>query len=348
MDFRSPDCVVEALAARVAHGVFGYASSDAALRQAITAHLEHACGWKIEPDWLVFLPGVVSGLHAAVRGLTEPGQPVLVPRPVYHHLRLAAEQAPRPFSEVPMVLDSGRWILPWDELDRHVLPGSRLLMVANPHNPGGTVFRRAELQQLADFCCRHDLLLCSDEIHAGLVLEPGLQHIPVASLGREIGRRTVTLMSLSKTFNFAGCSLAWAVAEDAGLRRALARDLHATIPEPSLFGAVATLAALRDGETWRQELLGCLRANRDHLLARLSVLPGIRCDGLEATYLAWLDCTALGLDDPAAHFLAHGVALSPGRQFGQAGFARLNFGVRRALLDQALDRIATALVQLGP
>jgi len=238
-------------------------------------------------------------------------------------------------------------VLPWQELDRHLLPGTRLLTISNPHNPGGTVFRRQELLRLAEWCCELDLVLCSDEIHAGLVLEPGLRHLPVASLDPAISRRTVTLMSLSKTYNFAGCSLAWAVAEDPGLRRALSVDLHASVPGHSLFGAVATLAALRDGEPWRRALVDYLRANRDHLLHRLSELPGVSCSGLEATFLPWLDCSALGLDDPAALFLRHGVALSPGSQFGQTGFARINIGTQRALLDQALDRMAAAVRSLG-
>lgn len=347
MDFRSPPCVIDALAERVAHGVFGYAGHEAPLRAAVVDHLARDYQWRIAPEWLVFLPGVVSALHTAVLRLSSPEQPVAFPRPVYHHLRLAATQAPRRFSEIPMVLEGGRWVLPWDTLDRHLLPGTRLLTIANPHNPGGTVFRRDELERLAEFCCRHDVLLCSDEIHAGLLLEPGLRHLPVASLGPDISRRTVTLMSLSKTFNFAGCSLAWAVAEDPALRRAMAVDLHATVPAPSLFGPVATLAALRGGEPWRCELLAYLRANRDHLLARLVELPGVRCSGLEATFLAWLDCSALGVPDPAALFLRHGVALSPGSQFGQSDFVRINIGTQRALLDQAIDRMVAAVRSLA-
>ena len=343
MDFRSPDCVIEAMAARVAHGVFGYAGEDAGLRAAIVEHLARDYGWQVAPEWLVILPGVVSALHTAVLRLTAPDQAVLVPRPAYHHLKQAATQAPRRCSEIPFSLEHGRWVLPWDTLEQYLLPDSRLLTIANPHNPGGTVFRRAELQRLAEFCCRHDLLLCSDEIHAGLVLEPGLRHLPVASLGPEISRRTVTLMSLSKTFNFAGCSLAWAVAEDPALRRAMAADLHATVPGPSLFGQVATLAALRAGEPWRRALVDYLRGNRDHLLQRLDALPGVHCAGLEATCLAWLDCRALGQDDPAELFLRHGVALSPGRQFGERQFVRINIGTQRARLDQALDRMAAAL-----
>lgn len=347
MDFRSPQCVLDALAARVAEGVFGYASQDAALRVAIGAYLERTYRWTIAPEWLVFLPGAVSGLHLAVRQLTTSGQAVLVPQPVYPPFRRAAERAPRRRIDLPLVLDRGRWMFDWDRLDQAVVDGARLLSFANPHNPGGTVFREAELVRLAEFCCRHDLLMCSDEIHAGLVLEPGLRHQPVAALDRRYSRRCVTLMSLTKTYNFAGCGMAWAVIEDPGLRQAFARDLHAIVADASLFGPVATLAALADGEAWRQAVVGYLRGNRDHLLARLPELPGVRCDGLEATYLAWLDCRAGGIEDPAARFLAHGVALSPGSEFGAPGFARLNFAVPRARLDQAIDRMAHALAAGG-
>lgn len=343
MDFRSPPCVVEALTARAALGAYGYPGDDEALRAAVVAWLAEQFDWHIAPEWLLWLPGVVPALHAVVRVLTTPAQAVMVPQPVYPHLKRSASEAGRQVCEIPLVLEHGRWVLPWTELDRLRLPQTRLVQFCNPQNPGGTVFRRDELERLAEFCCRHDLILCSDEIHAGLVLEPGLRHLPVASLGPEISRRTVTLMSLTKTFNFAGCSLAWAVVEDPALRQTLAGQLHTVLPGPSLFGPVATLAALRAGEPWRRALIDYLRANRDHLFARLGELPGVTCAGLEATYLAWLDCRALGHPDPAALFLRHGVALSPGSQFGQPGFVRVNLGTRRALLDQAIDRMAAAL-----
>ena len=170
MDFAAAPPVRAALQQRVEHGIFGYANAAPALRERIVRYVAERYGWAIEPDWLVFLPGVVPGLHAAVRHLTTPEQHVLLPRPVYHHFREAAQKAPRAFSEVAMRLELGRWVLPVDGLDQACNPRSRLLLLSNPHNPGGTVFDRAELEAVADFCLRHDLLLCSDEIHAELIL----------------------------------------------------------------------------------------------------------------------------------------------------------------------------------
>ena len=168
----------------------------------------------------------------------------------------------------------------------------------------------------------------------------------MASLSREISRRTVTLMSLNKAYNFPGCGLAWAVAEDPQLRRAIGADLHATMPDASLFGYVATQAALDDGADWHAALIDYLRRNRDALQASIATLPGLALAPVEATYLAWIDVSGLGLSDPAALFLAHGLALSPGAQFGAPGFVRLNFGTQRTRLHEACARMATALASL--
>ena len=347
-DFRAPECVRDALAARVGTGIYAYASEPADLRETIVGHLAQQYGWHIHPDWLVLLPGVVPGLHAAVRHLTAPRDHVLVPRPVYPHLLKAAQGATRALTELPLALCDNRWQVPSAVLRGALRPESRLLMVCNPHNPGGTVLRRHELEAMADIADAHDLWICSDEIHADLVLDPALRHIPIASLSPEISRRTVTLMSVNKVFNFPGAGLAWAVAENPVLREAMGRDLHAIMSEPSLFGYVATRAALQGGAAWHLALLDYLRGNRDLLQARISAMPGLRLAPVEATYLAWIDASALGIADPTAFFLAHGVALSPGSQFGAdcGQFVRLNFGTQRARLTAALDRMEKALSSL--
>lgn len=334
-DFRAPPEVLEALEARVRHGILGYTVAPEELRAAIVERLRERYNWIVDPSWIVFLPGVVPGLHVAARRLAAPGENVLVPTPVYQHFKRAVELAPRPHTEVPLVLQAGRWVLDLDVVRR---APARLAYLCNPQNPGGTVFTREELSEFAE--ATRDARILSDEIHCDLVLDPGKRHVPIASLSPEISRRTVTLMSANKTFNFPAAGCAWAVAEDARLREEIGADTHAhVLPSPSVFGYVATLAAFRHGGPWLEAQLAYLRGNRD-LVERGVGLPMAH---VEATYLAWIDCSRLRVEDPWQHFLRYGVALSPGAQFGAARFVRLNFATQRSRLREALARMARAL-----
>lgn len=341
-DFRAPPAVREAIARRLAHGVLGYSTPPVALREAVVERMQRLHGWRIAPEWVVFVSGVVPGLHLAARHLTRPDQHALVPTPVYHHLKRSLELAPRAHTDVPLVLSGGRWV--WDEdfLATAARPESRLLFLCNPQNPGGTVFTRAELERLAAFADKHDLVICSDEIHADIVLDEGKPHVPVASVSREACRRTVTLISPNKAFGFPGAGCAFAIIEDPALRRAFSADHHATVHDASVFGYEAALAAYRDCDGWLREQIAYLRGNRDLVEQCVASTPSLKLAHVEATYLAWIDASGLGLADPYRHFLEHGVALSPGAQFGDARFVRLNFGTRRALLAQALERISSA------
>lgn len=338
-DFRAPPAVREALASRLAHGVFGYSRPPAELREAIVERLARAYGWRIEPAWIVFVPGVVPALHLAARALSRPGEHGIAPTPVYHHLTRALELAPRPHARVPLVLQDGRWVLDMDALAKALRPESRLFFLCNPQNPGGTVFTRQELERLA--AATRDLVIISDEIHCDLLLDADKRHIPIASLSPEISRRTVTLMSPNKAFNFPAEGAAWAIIENADLRKAYAAEIDAHIlPSSSVFGYVAALAALQHGDSWLVAQLDYLRGNRD-LVEKEIRLPMAH---VEATYLAWIDCSSLGTADPHAHFLQHGVALSPGAQFGDARFVRLNFGTQRSRLREALKRINASIM----
>jgi cysteine-S-conjugate beta-lyase len=296
----------------------------------------------VEPGWVVFVSGVVPGLHLAARHLTRPDQHALVPTPVYHHLKRSLVQAQRGYTDVPLVLAKGRWV--WDEalLASAVKSNSRLLFLCNPQNPGGTIFTREELARLAAFAEKHDLVICSDEIHADILLDQGKPHVPIASLSREASRRTVTLVSPNKAFGFPGAGCAFAIIEDPELRRAFCADHHATVHDPSVFAYEASLAAYRECGDWLEAQIEYLRANRDLVEREIAAMPGLQLAHVEATYLAWIDASGLGVPDPYRHFLEHGVAMSPGAQFGAPGFVRLNFGTQRARLSQAMRRIKKA------
>jgi cystathionine beta-lyase len=277
----------------------------------------------------------VAGLHQAARTLVAPGEKVLVPRPVYHHLKRAPELAPRPYGEAPLVLHDGRWVFEEDSLKKNA--DAKAFFLCNPQNPGGTIFRREELSRLAELT--RGMLIVSDEIHCDLLLDAGKPHLPIASLAPEISRRTVTLMSPNKTFNIPSAGCAWAVIEDPDLRRKFSAEVDAHVmPTAAVFGYIGALAAYRGGEDWLAAQLDYLRGNRD-LVEKTIGLPMAH---VEATYLAWIDCSSLGVDNPWEHFLKHGVALSPGSQFGDASFVRLNFGTQRKLLEKALERIKSA------
>jgi len=317
--------------------VLGYTAPPEALRAAIVDYLARRHAWRVDPSWIIFLPGVVPGLHVSARRLLEPDEHALIPTPVYHHFKRAVELAPRPHTEVPLVLDHGRWVWDLEALRKARTPKTRVLYLCNPQNPGGTVFTRAELAKLAEVGC----VIVSDEIHCDLVLDD-VAHVPIASLSPEISRRTVTLMSANKAFNFPAAGCAWAVVEDPKLRQSMSADVSSHfLPSPSVFGYEATLAALREGDAWLAAQLDYLRGNRD-LVERELPLPMAH---VQATYLAWIDARSV----PSAHdrFLHHGVALSPGEQFGAPGFVRLNFGTQRDRLREALRRMRRALKPAG-
>ena len=340
-DFRAAPAILEALSQRMKHGVLGYTTPPHELRAAIAERLERLYRWRIDPSWIVFLPGVVPGLHLAARKLVPPEGHALIPRPVYHHFKRAMELAPRAFTEVSLVLHKGRWVFDLDAFKKSISSRTRAFFLCNPQNPGGTVFRREELERLAELA--RDLIIVSDEIHCDLVLDRDLRHVPIASLAPEISRRTVTLMSANKSFNIPAAGCGWAVIEDADLRNLFSGDVNAhAVGSPSVFGLAATLAALRHGDEWLAAQLDYLRLNAKTVEAFVSQTPSLSMAHVEATYLAWIDCSALGVQNPADFLLDNGVAVYSGAQFGDARFVRLNFGTQRARLHEALNRIKNA------
>ena len=339
MDFKSPPCVIEALNNRVQQGIYGYTHSPHQMNSMIAGYLQEQYQWQVDPEWIVILPSVVSGRYTAVQQLTESDESVLIPNPIYHHLRLACTSANRLFQEMPLELKDGRWVLPSDQLPDLISNKTKLALFCNPQNPGSTVFTREELTEFGSFCVQNNLWICSDEIHAGLVLDKDQKHIPLASISKAVSEKTVTLMSLNKTFNFPGIGLAWAVAENPVLRKAIQVGLHQTIALPSLLAYTATMAAIKEGEPWRQELIKYLSGNRDLIYQKINSIKGLSISKMEGSYLAWIDCTTLKHQNPYQLFLENGLATSPGSQFNREQFVRLNFGTQRAKLNQALNII---------
>ena len=350
MDFRSSPAIVEALQRRVAHGVFGYARPVKSTVDAVVNALALRYGWSIEPAWIVWLPGLVCGLNVTAQAFAQAGDEVLTLTPVYPPFMSAPKNSARVSAQTPWVLENGNWAIDWPALERAVTPRTKLFYLCNPHNPLARVWRRAELLQLAEFCVKHRLVLCSDEIHCDLILDPSLPHVPTASLSPDIAARTVTLMAPSKTYNVPGLGTSFAIVSDPALRAQFVRATAGIVAEVTALGFTACEAAYRDSEAWRQALLGYLRGNRDFMLDFFArEIPKVRVEApIEATYLAWLNVEALGLSDPIGHFEQHGVGLSDGAFFGspKGRHVRINFGCTRATLTEALRRMKTALAAL--
>jgi cysteine-S-conjugate beta-lyase len=355
MDFRSSPAIIAALHERVDHGIFGYARPTASTVSAVTDALASRYGWTIDPAWIVWLPGLVCGLNVTAQAFAQPGEEVLTLTPVYPPFMTAPKNSGRVSVTVPFTLNTtgkpARWDIDWEALERAVTPKTKLFFLCNPHNPLARVWRRDELVRLGEFCARHDLILCSDEIHCDLILDPSLPHIPTATLSPEIAARSLTLMAPSKTYNVPGLGTSFAIIPDSTLRAKFVRATAGIVAEVTTLGFSACEAAYRDSEPWRQDLLAYLSGNRDVLLDVLArELPGVHvATPIEATYLAWINIEALDLADPIAHFEQHGVGLSECAFFGakRGSHVRINFGCPRATLAEALRRIKTAVTALG-
>jgi cystathionine beta-lyase len=343
MDFAAPPAVLAALHGRVDHGVFGYGDAPASLVDAVVESLARDHAWRIDPQWIIWLPGLVTGLNVVCRAVGESGDAVLTATPVYPPFLSAPRFSGRDVITVDLVDVGNCW--QWDlaRLESAITPRTRLLMLCNPHNPVGRAFTRAELTAIAEIAERHDLVICSDEIHCGLVLDERAHHVPMATLDQGIADRCVTLMAPSKTWNIPGLGCSFAVVSNARLRRRLLEVMRGIVPHVNVLGFAATEAAYRDGSAWREALLAYLRSNARCVLGAIARMPGLSSWPVEATYLAWIDARGLGVDNPARFFEQAGVGLSDGADFGAPGFVRLNFGCCRSTLEEALARMGRAI-----
>ena len=348
MDFAAPPAVVEALRRRVDHGVFGYNQSTASQVDAVVGYLERHFGWRIDPAWIVWLPGLVSGLNIACRAVGDPGDAVFTATPIYPPFLGAPGNFGRRAVSVPLVRDSAGWLWDFSAVDA-VLGSSKakLFLLCHPHNPTGRVWNEDELWQLALLAEKYDLVMCSDEIHNGLVLAPYRRHRLFATLGPELAARTITLMAPSKTYNIPGLGCAFAIITDDRLRRNFRHAMQGIVPHVNALGMAAGEAALSHCDDWLAALIDYLRGNARAVERAVADLPGLDMRPVEATCLAWIDAREFaadrGIANPTLYFEQHGLGLSDGADFGMPGFVRLNFGTRRALLDEALQRLARAV-----
>ena len=345
MDFVTAPEILEALQQRLDHGVFGYTIPHEAPIEAVINYLDRQHGYSAKASWLNFLPGLVPAINLCCHAFTEPGDSVMTATPVYPPFITAPDYAERELIKVPLCLDGqDRWTLDIDAMEAAIKAHTKIFVLCSPHNPVGRVFSKEELNALADFCERHDLILISDEIHCDLVFDTEAKHTLTASLGEQTADRTVTLMAPSKTYNLPGLACAYSVIENTKLRAQFQKTIRGIITEVNCFGYAGITAAYDHGEPWRQALLTYLKNNYDLIYDFIrKEIPEITFRPMESTYLAWLDVSKLGIKDPVKHFEKHGVGLSDGTPFDGHQHLRLNFGCPHSRLEEGLEKIKAAV-----
>jgi hypothetical protein len=353
MDFATPDFVVDALKARLSHPIFGYTIEPADYRPTIIDWNESHHGWKIKPEWISFIPGIVKGIGFVVNVFTKPGEKVIIQPPVYHPFRMTPEDNGREvvFNSLRLRED-GYYDMDFDNLSEVCDDKCRVLILSNPHNPAGVCWSKETLQRLADFCYEHNIIVISDEIHSDMALF-GNRHVPFASVSERAADISITFAAPTKTFNMAGIVSSYAVISNDDLRQCFYGWLKANeLDEPTIFAPIATIAAYQKGEGWRKQMLAYVENNvrfvEDYCRERI---PGVRPLRPQASFLIWLNCRGLGLNHDKLLELfidkAH-LALNDGEMFGPGGegFMRLNVGTPRSVLRQALEQLAEAVNEL--
>ena len=347
MDFPVMDEIITALNSRINHPFFGYQSQDPTMVEAICEWNFKRHQWKVDPEEVLLMPGVVGGFNWVASALVKENESIAFQTPVYFPFYKVSTNQHIKQVEIPLLYTDDGYQIDFDIFEDQIEQGTRLFLLCNPHNPVGRVFNKEELHQIGRICNDHDLWICSDEIHSDLVFN-GHKHIPIASLSPELADRTVTLMAPSKTFNIPGLQFSYAICRNRQMREKLEKARRGLLEQPNILAFTAAKAAYTYGEQWLHALLAYLEGNRDYISSYLSAnIPEIRYILPQGTYLAWLDCEPLNLQpSPCDFFLKYSkVALNDGKAFGNDAtqFVRLNFACPRTTLQKALDNMTKGL-----
>jgi cystathionine beta-lyase len=351
MDFRSPDCVQDAVRAMLKNGVYGYYGDYSDYREAIIWWMQNRHGWQVNPEWIFTTHGLGNAVALALQTYSEPGDGVVLFTPVYHSFATVTRANNRRVVECPMVIENGKYVMDFDAYDAQMTGSEKILIFCSPHNPGGRVWSRAEIAQVAAFCERHDLLLVSDEIHHDLVY-PGNAFVSTPVAAPDIRNRLVTLTAASKTFNIPGTHTGNVIIPDPELRAKFHATMEAAHADPANFGIAMVRGAYSPaGAAWVDELVAYLDGNRQLIESGVNAIPGVRAMPLEATYLSWVDFsgTGMGMDDVKARVYGQArIAPDAGARFGTGGehCLRFNFGTRRAVVAEAVARLQDAFSDL--
>ncbi|RNB83186.1 pyridoxal phosphate-dependent aminotransferase [Brevibacillus nitrificans] len=349
MDFQVPAPVTDALRARVEHGIFGYTERPESYYEAVIGWMERRHQWSVQKEWICHCPGVVPALSYLVQVFTQPGDKVIIQPPVYHPFTSVVADNGREVVHNPLKYEEGRYFMDFEDLRQKMDPSVKLLILCNPHNPGGRVWTKEELTELGNICLENNVMVISDEIHGDLILK-GHKHIPFAAISEEFAQSSIICTAPSKTFNMAGMQTSNIIIPNQEYREAFQKMMSTLVLRmTNTFGVVATEAAYRHGDEWLDQLLVYLQGNLDFLTEYIEThIKGIKVIQPEGTYLVWLDCRELGMDAKGLQeFMGKQakVAVNQGHVFGPGGeqFIRLNMACPRSLIEEGLERIAKAV-----
>ncbi len=339
MDFRCAEPIIEALNKATEHGIYGYSIAPQALIDLVIDQQNEKYGWKIEKEWLVFTPGIEPAITATCKAFGGENKSIISPIPVYHPFHFGIGYAKSRLIESQLILENDRYTFNFEAFERSFELKPSLFLLSNPHNPGGTVFTQTELEKLGEICLKNNTVIFSDEIHCDLLIDENAKHIPIASLSPALEQITITCISPTKTFNTAGFACSVAIIPNKEIRDKFIAEKAGMMPAIGRHAYLATIAAWRDSDSWKNELLSYLRKNHDYLLEKINILPGLKMLPLEATYLAWIDCRDSSIDNLFEKLLENGVRLVDGSLFKGKGFLRLNFACPFSVLEEAVKRI---------
>lgn len=343
MDFEAAEPIQSAILKYKDSLVYGYAAPRQDLAAVLVERLKSKYNWDIDLDWIVWLPAILPGIVNTARSISASPYGVMTSVPVYHPFIEIANSDNRFLQAVPLTAD---FKMDFEAMRAAVTEETKLYILSNPHNPTGRMYTKEELLELGNFCNEHKILLCSDEIHADIVIDPSRQHIPVASVSRDIALNSVSLFSPGKAFNIPGISGAFAVIPDDSLRAKFRKTMLNAIPHLGKFGADIMHAAYVESNEWQEESLRYLRQNHDYLLEQINKIEGLEMQACEATYLAWINFSALGDVDFVSHLEKHGVGVIDAKVFMGTKYFRLNFATQKELLEEAVTRIKNATASL--
>ncbi len=352
MDFETPHFITDALRQRLEHSLFGYTVEPEAYWPTVIQWIATHHGWEVRREWITYIPGIVKGIGMAVNVFVKENEKVIIQPPVYHPFRLTPQANGRKVVYNPLRENKdGTYSMDFENLEAVTDDECRMLLLSNPHNPAGIVWDKETLVRLADFCHRRRILVISDEIHCDMALWDN-KHIPFATVSEEAAACSITFGAPSKTFNIAGIVSSYAIVPDDELRKRFFDWLNANeLNDPAIFAPIATIAAFREGEPWRREMLHYVEENIDFTIDYCKkYLPGIKPLRPQASFLVWLDCRALGLNHEKLTELFVNkarLALNDGEIFGPGGegFMRLNVATPRSVLRQAMEQLRQAVTQ---